>query len=238
MSWADGPMLGFDTETTGVDVDHDRIVTAALVRRDASGTRVRTWLIDPQVEIPAAASAIHGISTEQARAHGMHPVQALEEIAAAIAAAVAAQVPVVAYNASFDLCLLDAELRRYGLATVPERAGRPVGPVIDPLVLDRAEDRYRSGKRKLVDLCGVYRVVDAGALHSADVDVAATLDVLDRIVDRFPHLGDLDLGALHDYQVAAHRAWAESFNAWRAQRGLTGPGAELTWPGRWERVNA
>lgn len=33
MTWTDGPLLGFDTETTGVDVDHDRIVTAALVRR-------------------------------------------------------------------------------------------------------------------------------------------------------------------------------------------------------------
>ena len=34
MGWTDGPLLGFDTETTGVDVDNDRIVTAALVRRD------------------------------------------------------------------------------------------------------------------------------------------------------------------------------------------------------------
>ena len=28
--WFNGPLLGFDTETTGVDPRHDRLVTAAL----------------------------------------------------------------------------------------------------------------------------------------------------------------------------------------------------------------
>ena len=232
MTWTDGPLLGFDTETTGVDTDHDRIVTAALVRRDRDGTHVRTWLVDPGVEIPEGASAIHGISTEHARAHGVEPRGALDEIAAAIADAVREGIPVVAYNASFDLCLLEAELRRHDLPTVEDRLGGELRPVIDPLVLDRAEDRYRSGKRKLVDLCGVYQVVDTGSLHTADVDVVATLDVLERIVGRFPHLGDLDLVSLHDYQVTAHRAWAEAFNAWRTERGHTGPGAESAWPSR------
>jgi DNA polymerase-3 subunit epsilon len=236
MTWTDGPLLGFDTETTGVDVDHDRIVTAALVRRDREGTHVRTWLIDPGVEIPEGASAIHGISTEHAREHGEQPGPALDEIAATIAEAMRDGTPVVAYNASYDLCLLEAELRRHGLPTVEDRLGGAVQPVIDPLVLDRAEDRFRKGKRKLVDLCGVYQVVDTGSLHTADVDVVATLDVLDRIVGRFPHLGDLDLVSLHDYQVTAHRAWAEAFNAWRAERGHTGPGAEATWPSRGARA--
>ena len=31
--WFNGPLLGFDTETTGVDPRHDRLVTAALVFR-------------------------------------------------------------------------------------------------------------------------------------------------------------------------------------------------------------
>lgn len=232
MTWTEGPLLGFDTETTGVDVDHDRIVTAALVRRDAAGTDVRTWLIDPGVEIPEAASAIHGITTAHAREHGAEPRDALDEIADQIADAVRDGTPIVAYNASYDLCLLEAELRRHRLPTVEDRMGGALCPVIDPLVLDRAEDRYRSGKRKLVDLCGVYQVVDTGSLHTADVDVVATLDVLERIVGRFPHLGDLDLVSLHDYQATAHQAWAEGFNRWRVERGHTGPGAETTWLSR------
>lgn len=197
MSWIDGPLLGFDTETTGVDVDSDRIVTAALVSRDEAGTRVRTWLLDPGVEIPEAASAIHGITTEHARTNGEPAALALEEIASALADAIGGRVPVVAYNAAFDLDILTAELRRHGLATVSERLGRDVVPVIDPLVLDRAEDRYRPGKRKLVDLCGFYQIADAGRLHTADVDVVATLDVLAAIVGRYPHLGTLELGQLH-----------------------------------------
>jgi DNA polymerase-3 subunit epsilon len=232
MSWIEGPMLGFDTETTGVDVDLDRIVTAALVRRDASGTHTRTWLIDPGVEIPAAASAIHGITTAHARAHGAAPAVALEEIATEVAAALAAGVPVVAFNACYDLSILDAELTRHGLATVPARIGREATPVLDPLVLDRDQDRYRRGKRKLVDLCGVYEVAGTGALHSADVDVVATLDLLARMVERFPALAELDLADLHARQVGAHRAWAEEFNTWRAGQGLAGPGAELEWPSR------
>jgi DNA polymerase-3 subunit epsilon len=232
MSWSDGPLLGFDTETTGVDVDHDRIVTAALVRRDAAGTHVRTWLVDPGIEIPEPAAAIHGVTTEHAREHGGPPRPALDEIATMLADAFRQGVPVVAYNAAFDLCLLDAELRRHQLPTLPDRLLGAARPVIDPLVLDRAEDRYRQGKRKLVDLCGYYQVVEQGALHSADVDVVATLDVLERIVGRFPHLADLDLDTLHEYQVTAHQAWAEGFNAWRAEKGLDGPGAEGVWPVR------
>lgn len=228
-TWTAGPMLGFDTETTGVDVSEDRIVSAALVRRHLGTTEVRTWLLDPGVPIPPEASSIHGITTEVARAEGQDPAGALDEIAKELAEALSDGTPVVAYNATFDLCLLQAELRRYGLPTLEDRIGTQVAPVIDPLVLDRAVDRYRRGKRKLVDLCGVYAVVGDGALHTADVDVIATLDVLDAIVTRYPDIAARTLEDLHGYQAAEHRRWAEDFNAWRERKGLTGPGAELTW---------
>ncbi len=232
MGWHGGPLVGFDTETTGVDVGTDRIVTAAVVYRASGTTSARTWLLDPGVPIPPGATAVHGISTEHARAHGRPPREALEEVASALVAAWRAGVPVVAFNAAYDLSLLDCELRRHGLPTVPQRLGRPAGPVIDPLVLDRAEDRYRRGKRRLGDLCEVYGVATPEALHAAHVDVVATLDVLDKIVERFGHLADLDLATLQAYQVHAHLAWAERFNEWRVLQGLPGPGAELDWPVR------
>lgn len=231
MGWADGPLVGFDTETTGVDVGTDRIVTAAVVRRAGGRTLTRTWLIDPGVEIPAAAAEIHGITTAHARAHGRSPAGALEEIAEALSGALARGEPVVAYNASFDLSLLDAELRRHGLRTLPERLTRDVRVVVDPLVLDRWLDTYRPGKRRLGDLCAHYGVT-AGVLHSADADVVATLDVLAAICARFPGLRRAAPDRLHDAQVRAHRRWAEGFNAWRTEQGLDGPGAELAWPVR------
>ena len=232
MSWTDGPVVGFDTETTGVDVGVDRIVTAALVRREGTATSVTTWLIDPGVPIPEGAAQIHGITTEHARSHGRPSEAALDEIASQLADALRHDEPVVAYNACYDLSLLDAELTRHGLPTLPERIGREVRVVLDPLVLDRHLDRYRRGKRKLVDLCGHYAVTSQAALHSADVDVLATLDVLAAITRAFPRVGTMALDELHDLQVAAHRAWAQGFNAWRVEQGLEGPGADLLWPVR------
>lgn len=230
-AWADGAVVGFDTETTGVDVDADRVVTAALVRRDRYGAAVRSWLIDPGVEIPPGAAAVHGITTEHARTFGRPPAEALEQIAAALAAAALRGEPVVAYNACFDLSLLDAELRRHGLRNLPDRLGGAPLTVIDPLVLDRHLDRYRRGKRRLGDLCEHYHVTGNG-LHAADVDVVATLDVLRAIVAAFPQIAAMTAAELHALQVDAHRAWATNFNEWRAGQGYEGPGAELAWPVR------
>ncbi|PFG40499.1 DNA polymerase-3 subunit epsilon [Georgenia soli] len=228
-SWADGPFLGFDTETTGVDVTSDRIVTAALVRRDAGATTVRTWLVDPGVDIPAGVTAIHGITTEHARAHGRGPAEALEEIAAEIATAQAAGVPLVAYNAGFDLALLEHELARHGLAGLEERLPGGVRLVLDPLVLDRHVDGPRKGPRKLVDLCELYEV-PTGDLHTAEVDVVATLDLLARMAARHPQLTAATPAQLHATQVRAQEDWARSYNRWRARRGLPWPGADHGWP--------
>lgn len=228
-SWVTGPFLGFDTETTGVDPRTDRIVTAALVMRDTRETRQRTWLVDPGVEIPQAASDVHGITTDHARAEGVQPRQALEELATELTSAVRAGVPVVAYNACFDVPLLEHELARWGLPTLTDRLGGPPGPVLDPLVIDRALDRERPGKRKLVDLCRHYRVPTRAALHTAEVDVLATLDLLDCLLRTFPELCGRSLEELHGWQRAWHRAWAVSHNDQRLREGLTGPGVDLEW---------
>ncbi|GAA3072253.1 hypothetical protein GCM10020000_66220 [Streptomyces olivoverticillatus] len=47
--WFDGPLAAFDTETTGVDVEHDRIVSAALVTQSQEGALpvVTRWLVNP-----------------------------------------------------------------------------------------------------------------------------------------------------------------------------------------------
>ncbi|TDE97619.1 DNA polymerase III subunit epsilon [Occultella glacieicola] len=228
-TWIDGPLLGFDTETTGVNPFKDRIVSAALVGRGRRGTEQRTWLIDPGVEIPEEAAAIHGISTAHARERGMDPATALAQISAELVAAFRHGVPVVAFNASFDLTIIERELERHGLVTIGERLGSPLAPVLDPLVLDRGLDRHRLGKRKLVDLCGHYGVQERGELHTADVDVAATLDVLAEQTRRHPGLADRSLPELQRWQTEQHRSWAEDVNADRADKGL--PGAiTLEWP--------
>ena len=112
----------------------------------------REWLVDPGVEIPAEAAAIHGVSTERARAEGLDPATATAGIAEALAGFFDAGIPVMAFNAAYDFTVLANECARYGLQTPTAT------PVIDPFILDKQMDRYRRGKRTLVALCELYGV--------------------------------------------------------------------------------
>ncbi len=232
MTWIEQTMVGFDTETTGVSTAHDRIVTAAVITRTGTATATRTWLIDPGVEIPAAATRVHGITTAQARSEGRPPAEALEEIAHALAEVLATGSPVVAFNAQFDLTLLEAELARHGLASLASRLpGGEVRPVVDPYVLDRHVDRYRKGSRKLIDLCTLYAVrVEADALHAADADVLATLDLVQALAAAYPAIAQTSLDSLHDQQIASYRDWAVGFAAWLKSRGRTEDLPHPVWP--------
>ncbi|MFC7374083.1 exonuclease domain-containing protein [Brachybacterium sp. GCM10030267] len=231
-TWIDLPLLGFDTETTGTNVTSDRIVTVALVHSVGPGREnetIATWLIDPEMDIPEPAQRVHGISTEHARAHGMAAAAALDEVATMIAEALGKDVPLVAFNGSFDLAILENELTRLGLPTLAARLGHDIAPVLDPLVVDRGVDRYRKGKRTLTDLLAHYGIEQDGQLHTADVDVSATLDVLRALVTAHRQLAASTLADLHREQIAWHRSWAENFNQFLQKKGRT-PDVSLTWP--------
>jgi DNA polymerase-3 subunit epsilon len=163
-------MLALDTETTGIDVFNDRVVTCSLIYDDGNGRQVeRNYLIDPGVEIPEGASNVHGITNEIARAAGMSPDQGLRDIASSMAVMMDAGVPLVIYNAPYDITLLQSEFKRYGI-----NYDRPFDRVIDPYVIDKAVDKYRKGKRILVETAKLYgfNLVNA---HSADADNKASL---------------------------------------------------------------
>ena len=224
MAWTEDPWLGFDTETTGVDVGEDRLVTAALVlRRGGADEDVHdvehTWLADPGVPIPEAATNVHGISTRQARDNGRPIVEVLDEVASTLVDHWRLGHPVVAFNAVYDLTLVDNELRRHGVGTFAERLGSQPAPVIDPLVLDRALDRYRKGKKTLAAMAPVYGVTLSEDAHTAEVDVAMTLDVLAAMARRHPEIGAMSAPELHAWQVTQHRAWAENFEQWLRSKG-------------------
>ncbi len=199
MTWDEGPFLALDIETTGTDPWGDRMVTASLVEVGAgSKQNVQSWLLNPGVPIPADAEAIHGISTAQASRNGVAPTQALEEITSRVAVWLEAFNPVVAFNASFDLTMLEVENERHGVATLVERLGE-IRPVIDPFVLDKKMDTYRRGKRTLPALADLYGV-PLGNAHSSTADAVAAALLVPRITAQFPELGDYSLDALHDAQ--------------------------------------
>lgn len=142
--WHKGLVVGFDLETTGVDTNTARIVTASVVLLDAQGQVVnqREWLVDPGVEIPEAATAVHGVSTEKARAEGMPAAQGVDEILNLLQFA-AKQSPIVAFNASYDFSVLHAEALRYGLVPLIP------GNVIDPFIIDKQVDKFRKESARL-----------------------------------------------------------------------------------------
>lgn len=219
MNWHLGRMAAFDLETTGVDPETARVVTAcvALVG-GGQATQARTWVADPGVEIPAEAAAIHGYDTERARAEGQPAAGVVEEITAALAAAVSDGVPLVAMNARYDLTVLDRECRRTGLVPLVDRhgalwaGGSGPAPVIDPFVLDRATDRYRAGSRTLTALCEHYRVRLDGA-HDSAADALAAARVAWRLGSTVPDLAVMPLDELHRAQVRWAAEQAESLAA-------------------------
>ncbi|MEU2393188.1 exonuclease domain-containing protein [Streptomyces sp. NPDC007369] len=231
MTWISGPLAAFDLETTGTDVENDRIVTAAVVRLEPDGavSAERTWLLDPGVAIPEQASAIHGISTGHAREHGVPAPSGVEEITQAVAAVLHSGTPLVVMNARYDLSLLDRECRRYGLRSVGERLGIEPSPVIDPLVIDKHVDRYRKGKRALHALCAHYGVSLDDA-HDARADAVAAARVVRRMVERHRPVGTMSLTDLHDLQVRAAAAQSASLQAYLRRTADPAAVVEPSWP--------
>jgi DNA polymerase-3 subunit epsilon len=202
------PLCALDTETTGVDSFNDRIVTCSMIYDDGRGNQTeRDWLINPGVEIPTGASDVHGITNEVAQRDGMEPQKGIYEIATSLYQMVSAGVPLVVYNAPFDLTLLIAEFRRWGIGWDPV-----FNKVIDPLVIDKAVDKYRKGSRKLIDTAKHYGY-DLTNAHAADADNKAAIHIARHI---FPahFTPDTTLEEVHQLQIGWKAAQARSFQAY------------------------
>ncbi|MFM6974750.1 MAG: 3'-5' exonuclease [Agromyces sp.] len=225
-NWSES-LVVFDLETTGVRVEFDRVVTAHVGRIDASGAVLEhtDWLVNPGVPIPEGAAAVHGITTERAVAEGRDPATSIAEIVDSLTRFRDTGVPLVAYNAAYDLTLLHHEARRYGIAPFEP------GVVIDPLIIDKAVDRYRKGKRTLTVACEVYGVA-LGSAHEASADAIAAGRVAQALARQYPNLLELSPADLHSQQQVWQREQAESFAEWKRRNGEPGFIAEVGWPVR------
>lgn len=104
-----GPFVVVDTETTGIPGQHDdvRIVQIAVI--DEAGRVLLDEIVDPGKPIPPAATAIHGITDEDAFFFPTFPqihdrlVQALDGV------------PFVAFNVDFDYEVIRLECERHRL---------------------------------------------------------------------------------------------------------------------------
>jgi DNA polymerase-3 subunit epsilon len=235
MTWHRGPFCVLDTESSGVDVESDFIVTAAIVDVLPPGSeptsRTTKWLINPgEKEIPAEATAVHGIQTEFAREHGEDPAVALGEIAGRVCIALRRGVPVVAMNAPFDLTLLDRELMRHNLGGLAQRLGSydAIRPVLDPYVIDKQVDKYRKGKRTLTALCEHYQV-ELTEAHAADGDALGAVRVLWRMA-QVHDLTKWQPDELHDYQVGWRAEQQKSLAAYLRKQNKPADDVDGHWP--------
>ncbi|MFE7619420.1 3'-5' exonuclease [Streptomyces sp. NPDC057496] len=229
--WYEGPLAAFDTETTGVDVEGDRIVSAALVVQDVTGGRMRVtrWLVNPGIPVPPGAIEIHGLTDDHLQRNGRWPAPVVEEIGRALAEQSAAGRPLVVMNAPFDLTLLDRELKRHRASSLSHYLQHAPLCVLDPRVLDKHLDRYRKGRRTLTDLCELYGVVLDGA-HDAAADAAAALELVRAVARRFSsRLERLTPAELHTLQAVWHAAQARGLQAWFAKNG-TEEAVDPAWP--------
>ncbi len=206
MNWFEGRLAAYDIETTGTDTENDRIVTAAVsMVGGGEESESRTWLVDPGIEIPAEATAVHGITTEKARSEGQDAASAVAEITSVLASVVAEDIPIVAFNARFDLTILDREARRHGVEPLIEAVGGPEGLlVIDPYVLEKRINKFRKGSRTLSILCNDYGIPLTDA-HDADADALAAARLAWKLGRINAELGAYDLPTLHEDQII----WAD-----------------------------
>lgn len=174
MKLSEARVFVFDTETTGIDLDNDRIVElgAAYFERGARLQR-RRMLVNPGRPIPPEATAVHHISDEDVRLASPFAEVGPRFVTHLDGSALGGPAPVLCgYNATrFDAPLLNAELARIGSAVRidPER-------VVDPFFFALWHLRALRS-RKLVFVCERFgvRLVDA---HSAAADAVATGEVL------------------------------------------------------------
>lgn len=223
--WAEN-LAVFDTETTGVDTSQARVVSCTIALLSGNGeVRERyDWLIDPGVDIPEAAVAVHGITTDVARTSGVEASVGIAQVVAQLLQVIDRGFPLVAYNAPYDLTLLRAEAERYAIEFPSE-----IAPVLDPLVIDKQVDRYRKGKRTLEAVTAYYGVALSNA-HDAGEDAIAAGRVMQAQALRYAHVLPEQVMELHEQQVGWAKAQADNFQEYMRRVKDSTFVAEGGWP--------
>lgn len=221
-SWTDLALTALDTETTGVNIPGDRLVTACIAHIDGAQVAEHNWLLNPGIDIPAEAAAVHGITTEQAQSEGQDYEDGYRELRNQLETAWAMGRAVVAFNAGFDLSMIDAEGQRLGYAPLA------VGLVIDPFTIDRHIDKYRKGKRTLAVTCEHYGVKLEGA-HSSNGDALAAARLAYKLVRR-RELANLTPEDLMDAQARWHYERQFNFIAYLQSQGKDPSDVSVDWP--------
>lgn len=214
-------LLSFDLETTGTDPLTARIVTSALITINRREVDKLEMLADPGIPIPEGASKVHGISTEYAQEHGRPHDEVLAETIQRIRDGWKAGATLVVYNACYDLTVLRSLEPTF---TVD-------GPVVDPLVIDKAKDRFRKGGRQLERVCEHYGVT-LGNAHEATADALAAARVAWKLARAYPEITEMTSDDLMVNQATWHYETQSSLKEYFENQGKPERAAtvNISWP--------
>ena len=168
------PICFFDLETTGIDITKDRIVEISILKVYPNGNKEsKTWLVNPTIPIPKAASDVHGITDERVAGE-----PTFKELAKQIHNMIKDS-DLAGYNSDrFDIPLLAEEMLR---AEVDFDLGNRVSVDVQT-IFHKMEQRTLSAAYKFY--CGK-DLIDA---HKASADTNATYEILKAQLDRYDNL--------------------------------------------------
>lgn len=224
--------VGFDIESTGIDPMTDRIVTFSIIAQDSNMEQtLYEWTVNPGIEIPEGAAAVHGVTTEDAVRDGRPPAEVLPEIVAVLNYELSFEDAILtAYNCPFDLTMLREEYKRHGIipkdSTYVEDLVAHVG-IIDPLVIDKEVNKYRRGSRKLIDVAETHGFNLTNA-HNSTADVEATIYLAEKFMTMFEDKATVY--ELMELQATAKAGQASSLSEYFKKQGREDWEVDGSWP--------
>jgi len=178
------PLIFFDLETTGLDVSKDRIVQICAIKITDDYQQEYNQIVNPQMPIPAEATAIHGITDDMAQ-EGL----TFNKLARNGLFDFFSGCDLAGFNhVQFDVPFLSEEFARQGYLFPSEST-----KFVDiKTIFHKREERSLSGAVKF------YCKKDHTNAHNALDDVKATIDVFNAMRTLYPDLpGTTD--ELHNY---------------------------------------
>lgn len=174
---AEVEFVAFDLETTGLHPVASQIVEIGAVRFRADGTVLNQFdqLVNPQCEIPAIVSKVHGI-TDQMVTGQPTITEVLPKLIEFFAESSSV---LLAHNAQFDLGFLSVAMSRMGLSP-------PSHPVLDTCALARR--RMKLANYKLETIGRQLRLIESER-HRALEDAILLKDVFSHLIGKAPALG-------------------------------------------------
>lgn len=167
------PLVILDTETTGLDVENDRIIEIYMHKIFPNGSyEVAYEIMNPGIPIPKESTDVHGITDDLVKEYPTFDTKA------DVILAFLEDSDVCAYNVNYDRSLLNRELVRAGKEPLAHSCKN-----VDPAVIFRRQE-----KRSLPAAYLFYTGTKLENAHAAEIDVNATVEVLALQLDKYSDL--------------------------------------------------